>query len=150
MSEYWESIYSYLDSTFLAAPTYSTVRAYLVYYAYICIASIIIPSKPVLGHPSPKRGKQLQYSINGFRLTIVTILIVIIFGGVFPNLDGVKLFAVVNLAKEFWPLLSTVNILAIIISILLYLKGRLGLSILGEEVDRHSHGSVGLDFWVGR
>lgn len=150
MSYYWESISSYLGSTFFAAPTYSTVTAYLAYYVYICIASIIIPSKLVLGHPSPKRGKQLQYSINGFRLTIVTILIVLIFGGVFPTLDGVKLFAVVKLANEFWPLWSTVNIVALVVSILLYLKGKLGISVLGEEVDRHSHGSFGLDFWVGR
>ena len=35
-------------------------------------------------------------------------------------------------------------------SSLLYLKGRLGRSFLGEQVDNHSHGYFGLDFWVGR
>lgn len=53
-------------------------------------------------------------------------------GGVFPALNAIKLFSVVNLAKEFWPLLSTVNIVALLVSIFLYLKGKLGLSFLGE------------------
>lgn len=65
-------------------------------------------------------------------------------------MNSFKLFTVSNLAKEFWPLWSTVNIAAIIVSIFLYLKGRFGISILGEAVDNHSHGSFGLDFWVGR
>ena len=55
-----------------------------------------------------------------------------------------------DLVKEFWPLWSTVNIFAFLVSVFLYLKGKLGISFLGEEVDRHTHGSFGLDFWVGR
>jgi delta14-sterol reductase len=43
-----------------------------------------------------------------------------------------------------------VNVFALLVSTLLYLKGKLGISVLGEPVDRHSHGSFGLDFWVGR
>ncbi len=102
------------------------------------------------GHPQPKRGPQLNYTINGFRLTVLTIVIILLFGGVFPHLESLKLFAISNLAKEFWPLWSTVNIAALIVSTALYLKGKLGISILGEPVDNHTHGSFGLDFWVGR
>ncbi len=132
MSEYWQGLFDYLRSTFLATPTASTITAYLTYYAYICLASILLPSKTVPGHSAPKRGKQLHYTINGFRLTILTLFLVLVFGGVFPSLNSVKFFAVVNLAKEFWPLMATVNLVALTVSILLYLKGRLGLSILGE------------------
>jgi hypothetical protein len=32
----------------------------------------------------------------------------------------------------------------------LYIKAKLGKKILDEHVDTHSHGSFGLDFWVGR
>ena len=39
---------------------------------------------------------------------------------------------------------------ALKVSILLYLKGKLGISVLGEAVDNHTHGSFALDFWVGR
>jgi Delta14-sterol reductase len=145
-----ESALEYLRSTFLATPTASTIASYLTYYAYICLASILVPSRKVKGHPQPKRGPQLTYTINGFRLTILTILIVVLFGGVLPALKSFQLFAVANLAKDFWPLWSTVNIVAILVSTLLYLKGKLGISILGEGVDDHSHGSFGLDFWVGR
>ena len=35
-------------------------------------------------------------------------------------------------------------------SVFLYLKGRYGISILGEAVDNHSHGSFGQDFGIGR
>ena len=145
-----EGILTYLSSTFFAAPTASTITAYFIYYVYICVASILVPSKEVKGHSQPKRGPQLTYTINGFRLTVLTIVIILLFGGVFPNLDYLKLFAVSNLAKEFWPLWSTVNIVAILVSTGLYLKGKLGISVFGEAVDNHTHGSFGLDFWVGR
>lgn len=145
-----EPVLTYLRSTFLATPTFSAVASYLTYYAYICLASILLPSKQVKGHPQPKRGPQLTYSINGFRLTILTIAIVLLFGGVFPHLQSVQLFSVANLAREFWSLWSTVNIVAILVSTLLYLKGKFGISVFGESVDNHSHGSFGLDFWVGR
>lgn len=131
-------------------PTASTVTSYLAYYAWICLASIIIPSTQVKGHPKPKRGEQLTYSINGFKLTVVTILLVFLFGGVLPQLKHLQFFSVVNLAKEFWPLFSTVNIVAIVVSIALYLKGKYGICIWKEKVDNHTHGSFGLDFWVGR
>lgn len=111
---------------------------------------MVVPSKLVLGHPSPKRGPQLTYSINGFRLTVLTILLILIFGGIFPQLAAMRLFGVSGLVKQFWPLWSAVNLVALLVSSLLYLKGRAGRSLLGEEVDGHSHGSVGLDFWVGR
>jgi hypothetical protein len=39
---------------------------------------------------------------------------------------------------------------AIAVAALLYIKGRFGIKVLKEEVDLHSHGSFGLDFWVGR
>jgi len=55
-----------------------------MFYTYICLGSILVPSKLVNGHPNPKRGPRLQYSINGFRLTCLTILIVFIFGGLVP------------------------------------------------------------------
>jgi hypothetical protein len=92
-------VLTYLRSTFLASPTISTVVSYLIYYVYICLASILIPSQEVKGHPQPKRGPQLTYSINGFRLTVLTIFILILFGGVVPNLEAFKLFAVSSLAK---------------------------------------------------
>ena len=143
-------IVDWLCSTIFAAPTQTAFTAYLIYYAYICIASLVLPSITVKGHPQPKRGPQLTYSICGFRLTLLTIVIVLAFGGVFPQLHPIKLFSVSILAKEFWPLWSAVNIFAFIVSVLLYLKGRMGKSFVGEEVDTHSHGSFGLDFWVGR
>lgn len=45
---------------------------------------------------------------------------------------------------------TTVNIVAFVTSVLLYLKGKLNVSVMGELVDNHTHGSFGLDFWVGR
>jgi len=123
---------NWLSSTVFAAPNCTAFTAYLIYYAYICIASLLLPSITVKGHSQPKRGPQLTYSICGFRLTLLTIFIVLAFGGVFPQLHPIKLFSVSILAKEFWPLWSTVNIFAFVVSVLLYLKGRLGKSFIGE------------------
>jgi hypothetical protein len=145
-----DQLLSYLTSTYLATPTPKAFTSYLIYYAYICLASLLLPSKVVKGHPNPKRGPQLTYTINGFRLTILTIVLILVFGGVFPKLDQVKVFSVSSLASDFWALWSSVNIVALIVSTLLYLKGKSGISFLGEQVDNHSHGSFGLDFWVGR
>lgn len=94
-----EAALAYLRSTFFATPTLSTVSAYLIYYAYICLASILVPSRKVNGHPQPKRGPQLTYTINGFRLTILTIVLIILFGGVLPELKAIQFFSVANLAK---------------------------------------------------
>lgn len=82
-----------------ATPTLSTFTAYLSYYAWICLASIFLPSTIVKGHPKPKRGEQLTYSINGFTLTVVTLLLVVLLGGVFPSLKQLQLFPVITLAK---------------------------------------------------
>ena len=61
-----------------------------------------------------------------------------------------KIFAVSDLSKEFWALWSTVNIFSLLVAGLLYMKGRFGIQIAGEEVDRFSHGSFVTDFCVGR
>lgn len=114
------------------------------------MASLVLPAKVVNGHPNPKRGPQLQYSINGFKLTCLTIILMLVFGGVVPQFDKLTVFRMSILADEFWPLLTTVNIVALIVSTLLYIKGKIGKSFLGEFVDKYSHGSFGLDFWVGR
>lgn len=71
---------------FLACPTSTSVTLYLAYYTYICIASLVLPAKIVNGHPNPKRGPQLKYSINGFKLTCLTIILMLVFGGVVPQL----------------------------------------------------------------
>lgn len=83
----------------MATPTEYVVKAYLIYYAYICLASIIIPGKNVKGHAEPKRGPQLTYKINGFRLTILTVAIILLFGGIFPELSQLQLFKINGLAK---------------------------------------------------
>lgn len=111
---------------------------------------MLLPAKIVNGHPNPKRGPQLKYSINGFKLTVLTILLMVVCGGIVPQFSKLQLFRLSILADQFWPLLATVNIVALIVSTLLYIKGSVGKSILGEYVDRHSHGSFGLDFWVGK
>ena len=113
------------------APTTASVTIYLLYYAYICLASILLPAKIVDGHPHPKRGPRLKYSINGFRLTCLTIFICTVLGGMCPYLKSVQLFNISIIADEFWPLWSTVNIVAFIVSTLLYLKGTLGKSFFG-------------------
>ncbi len=87
-----DSALTYLTSTFFACPTLSAFTAYTIYYIYICLASMLVPSTPVKGHPQPKRGPQLDYSINGFRLTLLTIVIVLVFGGVFDRLQPITLF----------------------------------------------------------
>ncbi len=133
-----------------AAPTLTSVGIYLVYYIYICLASILLPAYEVKGHPNPKRGPQQTYTICGFRLTLLTIFIIVVFGGLVPQLSLVKLFSISLLARECWPLWSTVNIVALLVSVFLYVKGKYQISILGESVENHSHGSFGLDFWVGR
>ena len=46
--------------------------------------------------------------------------------------------------------MSTVNIVALIVSALLYVKGKYHISFVGESVENYTHGSFGLDFWVGR
>jgi hypothetical protein len=147
---FMDALWTWLKGSYLSSPTTYTVAAYLAYYAYICLASILLPAKQTLGHPQPKRGAQLSYSICGFRLTVLTILIVILFGGIFPSLKSLELFQIAGLVKNFWPLWSTVNLVAIAVAALLYIKGRFGIKVLKEEVDLHSHGSLGLDFWVGR
>ncbi len=61
-----------------------------------------------------------------------------------------KLFEISLFAKQIWPLWSTVNIVALLVSVFLYIKGKYQLSILGEPTETFTHGSFGLDFWVGR
>ena len=46
--------------------------------------------------------------------------------------------------------MATVNVVAIIVSVFLYLKGKYLYSVMGEVVESYTHGSFGLDFWVGR
>ncbi len=87
-----------LKSTVFATPTLSAVSSYLIYYAYICVGSLLIPSKIVKGHPQPKRGAQLTYSINGFRLTCLTIALILLFGGIVPIFSSIRIFNIVNLA----------------------------------------------------
>lgn len=135
---------------FLTLPTLTSLTIYSSYYLYICIASLVLPAKIVNGHPNPKRGPQLKYSINGFKLTCLTIIIMVIFGGVVPQLNKFTVLRLSVLVDEFWPLLSTVNIFALVVSTLLYIKGTIGKSFLGQYVDKHTHGSFGLDFWVGK
>ncbi len=127
----------------------STVLFYLSYYAYICIGSIIVPKTIVSGHPEPKRGPQLKYGINGFRLTILTLFLAIAFGGIVPKMP-ICLFYLPSLVDSFVPLLIFVNVFTFCVSCLLYLKGALGKSFLGEYVDKHTHGSFLQDFWIGK
>lgn len=135
---------------FLTAPTVTSLTIYSAYYLYICVASLVLPAKIVNGHPNPKRGPQLKYSINGFKLTCLTIILMVVFGGVIPQFNQLTVLRLSVLVDEFWPLLSTVNIFALVVSTLLYIKGTIGKSFLGEYVDKHTHGSFGLDFWVGK
>jgi hypothetical protein len=88
-----------LRSTVLATPTTSAFAHYLIFYAYICIASLILPSTRVKGHPQPKRGPQLEYTICGFRMTVLTVILVVLFGGMLPRFNPIKLFEVSVLAK---------------------------------------------------
>ena len=129
--EYLLANLTWVKEHFFCAPTATAWTIYSIFYAYICIGSMVIPGKTVNGHPNPKRGPQLQYSINGFKLTCITILFMIIFGGVVPQLESVKLFRMAIFADEFWPLWSVVNIFALVVSTLLYIKGSLGKSFLG-------------------
>lgn len=131
-------------------PSAGNVAAYLAYYSWIVLASLIIPGPTVKGHPSPKRGPQQTYKIIGFRLTVVTIIGFLLFGGFFPSLKSIQLFNAAYFANEYWRLFIVVNVFALLVSTLLYLKGKYNISVLGEPVDTHSHGSFGLDFWVGR
>lgn len=50
---------------------------------------MFLPAKIVNGHPNPKRGPQLKYSINGFKLTCLTIILMIIFGGLVPQFEKI-------------------------------------------------------------
>lgn len=79
------SVISWFTERFLAAPTSTSITVYLLYYFYICVASLVLPAKIVNGHPNPKRGPQLKYSINGFKLTCLTILLMLVFGGIAPQ-----------------------------------------------------------------
>jgi len=49
---------SEINQKLFASPTLFSVGIYLVYYSYICLASLILPAKIVKGHPNPKRGAQ--------------------------------------------------------------------------------------------
>lgn len=80
---------NWITTHLFCAPTLTSVIIYLIYYTYICLASIILPAKIVDGHPHPKRGPRLKYSINGFKLTCLTIFICTIFGGMCPYLKTV-------------------------------------------------------------
>lgn len=148
--ETFNKIYESLGATLLHPLTLNSIAIYLSYYSYICLASVLLPAKIVNGHPNPKRGPRLQYSINGFTLTCVTIAIMLLFGGLIPGLESLKLLRLGILVDEFWALWSTVNVFALIVSAFLYVKGYIGKSYVGEYVDHHSHGSFLMDFWVGR
>lgn len=89
----------FLTDKLLAAPTLTSVCIYLIYYAYICLASIFLPAYEVKGHPNPKRGPQQTYTICGFRLTVLTILIILVFGGMIPQLEVIKVFEISLLAR---------------------------------------------------
>ncbi len=141
---------SFIMDKFFAAPTLNSIVIYSIYYFYICLGSIYLPAYQIKGHPNPKRGPQQTYTICGFRLTLLTVFIIIFFGGMIPQLQAIKFFSISLLAKQFWPLWSTVNIVAILVSIFLYLKGKYQISILKEPTENYTHGSFGLDFWVGR
>jgi hypothetical protein len=78
----------------LTSPTIYSLVIYLIYYTYICLASILLPAKVVKGHPNPKRGPQQEYSISGFKLTLITITIITLFGGVLPCLSFFTLFKI--------------------------------------------------------
>ena len=112
-------------------PEWSHVLAYLCYYLYIVVAALAIPGPTVSGHPTPKRGPQLQYKIIGFRLTIVTIVGSILFGGMISVLKPIQLFNAAYFANNFWPLFVVVNIFALLTSIFLYIKGKYNLSLKG-------------------
>lgn len=86
--------HSFFDSLL---PTKTSLAVYGTFYLYICIASLLLPSKKVKGHPSPKRGPRLEYTINGFRLTCLTVFLVFIFGGVVPSLSFLTVWNIANL-----------------------------------------------------
>jgi hypothetical protein len=54
-----------------------------------------------------------------------------LFGGIFPSLKGVQLFQLSALVSNFWPLWSTVNLVAIAVAAFLYLKGKFGIKVWG-------------------
>jgi hypothetical protein len=56
-----EQLWIWLGETYFSKPNAFAVASYLAYYAYICLASILLPAKSVPGHPNPKRGPQLTY-----------------------------------------------------------------------------------------
>lgn len=112
-------------------PDIGNVGAFLLYYAYIVVASLLLPGETVKGHPNPKRGPQLTYKIIGFKLTCLTIFGFILFSGMIPQLAWLRLFDPAYFAKHFWPLFVIVNIFCVIVSLFLYIKGRYGISILG-------------------
>ena len=84
--EYLTSTAIWVKDHFFCAPTATAWTIYSIFYAYICLGSLILPAKIVDGHPNPKRGPQLKYSINGFKLTCLTLILMAIFGGVIPQL----------------------------------------------------------------
>jgi len=90
-------LYDFFSNIF-TSPTLLSVGIYLTYYSYICIASIFLPAKIVKGHPNPKRGPQQEYSISGFKLTLITIALIVLFGGIIPNLAFLTIFKISILA----------------------------------------------------
>ncbi len=92
-----EALY-WIKDHFLRCPTTTSVLIYLVYYTYICVSSLVLPAKIVNGHPNPKRGSQLKYSINGFKLTCLTIILMLTLGGIIPQLSKFTLFRLSILA----------------------------------------------------
>jgi hypothetical protein len=91
-------MFEFIFEKLLAAPTFNSIIIYSIYYLYICLASIYLPSYKVKGHPSPKRGPQQNYTICGFRLTLLTIFIIVVFGGIIPSLNFVRVFKISLLA----------------------------------------------------
>ncbi len=89
----------FLTQKLFATPTLTSVAIYTVYYVYICLASIYLPAYEVKGHPSPKRGPQQTYTICGFRLTLLTLFIILVFGGMIPQLELLQIFSISLLAK---------------------------------------------------
>lgn len=143
-------IYQDLGQTLFHPLTFNSLTIYITYYTYICLGSILLPAKIINGHPNPKRGPRLQYSVNGFTLTCMTIVLMLLFGGVIPGFSSLKLVRLSIFVDEFWALWSTVNVFAVTASAFLYVKGFMGKSYLGEYVDHHSHGSFLMDLWLGR
>src|SRR5262249_40915817 len=105
-----------LENFHIPAPTLDAVVIFAVWLVLQAVLQIAVPGKMQEGTPLPN-GTRLRYKLNGwvsFCITLLLFFLAIRLGWIKPTI----------VYDNFGPLLTTVNLFAFALSLILYLWGR--------------------------